>query len=154
MPRECCWNLIKLMVESAESLAGLRDVRLPDGADAFADACAGFLVGMVAALILAAILRVIFSRAASRRELALAELRNSRKLDFDARLLSQARLVNAMLSEPDFRPGPLRRGLASRLERWVRLRSELRDVLYRPRPPVDLDRFDRAIAGLIRRLRS
>ncbi len=89
------------MADAAEILSGLRDLRMPEptGYGPLADAAAAFSLGLAAALVVALLLRAVTTRPPTRREAALAELAETRRLDPAERLTAQAALLKRVAAE-------------------------------------------------------
>ena len=149
--------------ETAEVLARLRDIHLPDLPEAgiLADWAAGASLGLLAALLLTLLGGLVLRHLPSRRKDALAALAASRELVPAERLLAQMKILQGVALRE-----ARKRDSEAADEHWSvtvgrRLRSDffatgpgaaLHEDLYRREPRSDPEAIDRELASLLKRV--
>lgn len=149
------------MADTAEILTELRDLRVPEptGLGPLADTAAAFSLGLAAALVVALLLRAVASRPPSRRQAALAELAQTRRLAPAERLMAQATILKRVAAELGTDgggewPAALDRQLGSDFFS-AGPGVGLRQCIYRrDTSSVDPDLIEREVARLLRRMRG
>lgn len=149
------------IADSAEVLAQLRDLHLPELSEAgiLADWAAGASLGLLVSLVVLLLLRRFVRRLPSQREAALKALAASRRLEPAERLLAQARILQTLaLKLPPASSGGAH--WSAVLEGYLKTDffsagpgRAFREDLYRPASPADPEELERALLPLLKRVR-
>lgn len=148
--------------ESAEVLAQLRDLHLPELSEVgiLADWAAGASLGLLVSLLFLILLRRFVRRLPSRREAALKALAESKDLEPAERLLAQARILQTLAQE--LQPA------SSDAAHWSTVLEEylktdfftagpgkvFSEGLYRPALCADPEELERELLPLLKRVRA